>query len=140
MTYERTFVMIKPEGLERFNVGEIITRFEKKGFELIGLKLTKCSEDQAKTLYKIHEGKDFYQRLIKHICEKPVIAMILGGEDAISTVRKMIGPTDPNEGYPGEIRFDFSQKMPANAIHASDSVENVDFESKIFFSKQEFIK
>jgi nucleoside-diphosphate kinase len=140
MPIEKTFVLIKPEGIQRGLLGEIIKRLERKGIKLIGLKMVRCSAQLAERLYAVHRGKDFYKRLINHLTSGPVITMVLEGEGVIEVARKLVGPTDPKDGKPGEIRFDYSQQMPSNLIHAADNKESAEFEISLFFSQKELIE
>jgi nucleoside-diphosphate kinase len=140
MSIEKTFVLIKPEGIQRCLIGEILKRFERKGVKLIGLKMVRCSLKLAEKLYAVHRGKDFYKRLVNHLISDPVIVMVLEGEEVIRTTRKLVGPTDPIDGKSGEIRFDYSQQMPSNLIHAADSKESAEFEISLFFSPEELIE
>jgi nucleoside-diphosphate kinase len=140
MPIEKTLVLIKPEAIQRCLVGEIIRRFEQRGIKLIGLKMIKCSRELAEKLYSMHRGKEFYERLVSGIASGPSVAMVLEGEEVISLTRRLIGPTNPKEGRPGEIRFDYSQQMPRNLIHAADSKESAEFETSLFFSPKELIE
>jgi len=140
MPIERTFVMIKPEGIQRCHVGEILERIERKGMKLIAIKMLKCPLELTEKLYEVHKGKEFYQRLIDLLILGPVIAMVVEGEEAIAATRKLIGSTDPKEGRPGEIRFDYCQEMPANIIHAADSRQRAEFEINLFFTERELVE
>jgi nucleoside-diphosphate kinase len=137
---ERSFVMIKPDGVQRELVGEIIGRFEKKGVKIVGLKLMVLTKERAENHYECHKGKIFFNDLIKFITSGPVTAMVFEGENVIEIVRKMVGATDPANANPGTIRGDFVLDMGQNVIHASDSLENAKREINIFFSKEELIE
>lgn len=136
---ERTFVMIKPDAVSRGLIGEIISRFERKGFRIIALKMFKFTREEAEEFYAEHRGKSFFNKLIDFITSGPVVAMILEGENAIETVRMMIGPTDGRKAPPGTIRGDFALDITANVIHASDSKEKVEREIRIVFKKHEIV-
>ena len=136
---ERSFVMIKPDGVQRELVGEIIGRFEKKGVKVIGLKLMVINEELAKEHYAVHKGKSFFDELIKFIISGPVVAMVMEGEGVIDIIRKMVGATKPGDAAPGTIRGDFVLDAGQNVIHASDSKENAEREINLFFEKNEII-
>jgi len=134
---ERTFVMLKPSCVEKGFIGEVISRFERKGLRVIQLKVVKMSREKAEELYKVHYGKPFYEDLINVIAGKTVVAMILEGRKAITVVRRLIGATDPAEAQPGTIRGDLAINLTDNLIHASDSPESYQREYKIFFEDEE---
>jgi nucleoside-diphosphate kinase len=139
MGLERTFVMIKPDAVERGLVGEIISRFEKKGFTIKGLKMLKMDRKMAEELYSPHKNKPFFQNLVEFAISGPVVTMILEGDSAVDVVRLMIGSTDARKAQPGSIRGDYGLDIQANIIHASDSRESFEREHKIFFSEEEII-
>jgi nucleoside-diphosphate kinase len=130
---ESTLVLIKPDGVERKLIGEIISRFEKKGFKIIDMKMMTMSKMLAEAHYAEHVGKPYYDRLISYITSGPIIAMVLEGENAVQNVRNMVGKTDPLEAVPGSIRGDFALNTTVNVIHASDSIETAEKEIKRFF-------
>jgi len=132
---ERTFVMLKPSCVQRGLIGEVISRFERKGLKILQLRVEKMSKEKAAELYKIHYGKPFYDNLINTIAGKTVVLMVLEGRKAISVVRKMIGATDPVEAEAGTIRGDLAIDLTDNLIHASDSQESYQREYKIFFEE-----
>lgn len=134
---ERTFVMIKPDGVQRGLVGEIISRFERRGLKLIALKLVHVSEALARRHYAVHEGKPFYEGLIRYITSGPVVAMVWEGPNAIQLVRDMVGATDPQKAAPGTIRGDYGLEIGRNLIHASDAPETAEFEIALWFGEQE---
>ncbi|MFP3064307.1 MAG: nucleoside-diphosphate kinase [Sulfolobus sp.] len=140
MTIQRTFVMIKPDGVKRRLVGEIISRFEKRGLNIIGLKMVQMDRSIAEKLYEEHKGKSFFEELINYVTSGPVVCMVVEGDEAVSVVRKMIGNTDPKEAPPGTIRGDYALSKAENVIHASDSEEKAKKEMSIFFSEDELIK
>ncbi len=136
---ERTFVAIKPDGVQRSLIGEIIARFEKKGFKIAALKLMQLDEATAKRHYAEHEGKPFFQNLVSFITSGPIVAMVIEGNNAVTVVRKMLGTTNPVEAAPGTIRGDYAQFTEKNIIHGSDSLESAEREIAIFFKKDEIL-
>lgn len=132
---EETFVMIKPDGVRKKLVGEIIKRFELKGLNLKALKLLKMSREIAEELYSIHRGRPFFDDLVNYVTSGEVVVMVLSGEDVISAVRKMMGATNPKDAEPGTIRGDFALDISENIIHGSDSKESVEREIPIFFKR-----
>ncbi|NHV60063.1 MAG: nucleoside-diphosphate kinase [Candidatus Verstraetearchaeota archaeon] len=136
---ERTFVMIKPDAVFRGLVGEVISRLERKGLKIVGMRMIKMSEEEASSLYSVHKGKPFYEDLIRFIRSAPVVVMAIEGESAISVVRRLIGPTDSKEAPPGTVRGDFSCSKSMNIIHASDSLDNAQRELSIFFKDSEVL-
>ncbi|RLF28269.1 MAG: nucleoside-diphosphate kinase [Thermoplasmata archaeon] len=137
MDKERTFVMIKPDAVQRGLIGEIVTRFEKKGIKIVGMKMIKVSRELAEKHYGVHKGKPFFEPTVNYIVSSPVVAMVLEGVNVIETVRKMMGKTDPQEAGPGTIRGDYGQFIGRNIIHGSDSKETAEFEIKLWFNKEE---
>jgi nucleoside-diphosphate kinase len=137
MAVERTLIIIKPGAVARGLVGEVLSRLEKKGLKIVGLKMLKMSRGKAEELYSVHKGKHFYEELINYITSAPVVAGVVEGDDAIQVVRKVIGPTNPKEAPPGTIRGDFGISITQNVIHASDSKESAEREIKIFFEEEE---
>jgi len=117
---ERTFVMVKPDGVQRGLIGEIVSRFEERGLKLVAGKFIQLSEERAHDHYGEHEGKPFFDGLVEFITSGPVFAMVWEGADATRQVRKMVGETDPAESAPGTIRGDFGLDLGHNVIHASD--------------------
>ncbi|MGI6225768.1 MAG: nucleoside-diphosphate kinase [Peptococcales bacterium] len=136
---EQTFVMIKPDGIQRGLVGEIIKRFELKGLKVKALKLIKVSEKLAAKHYEEHFGKAFYPGLIKYITSGPVVAMVIEGKNAVKEVRKINGATNPLDALPGTIRGDFAQDIGRNVVHGSDSVTSAQREIAIYFSPEELV-
>ncbi len=134
---ERTFVILKPSCVNRGLIGEVIARFERKGLKLIQAKMKKVTEEEAKQLYSVHEGKPFFNDLIKVITSSRVMLMVWEGRDAVAVVRKLIGATDPVKAEPGTIRGDYGLDITDNLIHASDSKESYEREHSIFFTEQE---
>lgn len=136
---EREFIMIKPDGMQRGLAGEVISRIEKVGFKIIGLKLIQVSMKQAEEHYAIHKGKPFYDGLLQYITSGPVIAMVVEGKDAVKVTRKIVGATNPVDAEPGSIRGDYALEIGRNIIHAGDSPENAIIEYKIYFDEEEFL-
>ncbi len=136
---ERTLVLIKPDGVRRGLIGEIISRFEKKGLKIKALKMLWLTREKAEEFYSVHKGKPFFESLIKFMTSGPIIAMVLEGDKAISVVRLMIGPTDGREAPPGTIRGDYALSKQENVVHASDSPESAEREIRVIFSDEEII-
>ena len=137
MTTERTLVLVKPDGVQRGIAGEIISRLERTGLQIMGLKLMQISEDLASQHYGEHHGKPFYQGLVSFITSSPVIALVLEGPSAVSTTRKIMGATNPAASAPGTIRGDFGVDMGRNLIHGSANLEDAAREVSLFFSDSE---
>lgn len=137
MEKERTFVMIKPDAVQRGLAGEIINRFEKKGIKIVAMKLVSVSRELAEKHYGIHKGKSFFEPTVKYIISSPVIAMVLEGINAIDMVRDMMGKTDPQKAEMGTIRGDFGQFIGRNIVHGSDSEETAEFEINLWFKLEE---
>lgn len=135
----RCFAMLKPGVLNRRLVGEVISRLEKKGLKLVGLKMINISQDLAAMHYLEHKEKSFYDELVNYITSGPVVAMCWQGDDCISIVRKLVGSTRPSEAIPGTIRGDFCLHTQHNIIHASDSDESAEREINLFFKEDELI-
>lgn len=134
---ERTFLMVKPDGVQRNLIGEVVTRFEKKGYKLVGAKLMTVSKEMAETHYAEHKERPFFGELVDFITSGPVFAMVWEGENVIATARKMMGATNPAESQPGTIRGDFGVKLSMNVIHGSDAPESAVREIGIFFKEEE---
>jgi nucleoside-diphosphate kinase len=134
---ERTLVLIKPDGVERNLSGEIIKRLEMRGLKITALKLLLVKEELARKHYEIHQGKPFYEGLIRYITSGPVVAMVLEGPNAVKAVRQTMGATNPVEAAPGTIRHDFGVVTSRNLTHASDSPENAEIEIANWFAPNE---
>ena len=134
---EKTFVMIKPDGVTRGLSGEIIHRLERKGLKIVSTKMIQLDEKLAKEHYKEHQGKEFFNSLVEFITTSPSLAMVIEGEDAISVVRTLVGATNPKEAQPGTIRGDFGLKTQNNIVHASDSQDSAKREISLFFDRSE---
>ena len=137
MQTERTFSLLKPETVMRGLIGEIVSRFERKGLTLVAAKLKQVSNDEAERLYSVHKGKPFFGELVAHITSGPVFLMVWEGPNAVAVVRNLVGATNPTNAAPGTIRGDFALQMTPNAIHAADSPENAKREMSIFFSAEQ---
>ncbi len=136
---EYTFAMLKPGVLQRRLAGEIISRLEKKGLEIHAIKMMMVPRSMAEEHYKEHMGKPFFQGLVEYITSGPVIAFIVGGDDAVTVLRKLCGATKVEDALPGTIRGDFAEHTGKNIIHASDSVESAKREIGLFFNSNDFI-
>lgn len=135
----RTFAMVKPDGVQKGLVGEIISRFEKKGLKIVALKIMKITPELAEKHYSEHKGKPFFADLVNFITSGPVAPMVLEGENVISTVRAMMGATNPQDAAPGTIRGDFALTIDENIIHGSDSPESAMREIGLFFKEEEIV-
>ena len=136
---ERTLVLVKPDGVQRGLIGEVIGRLERRGLRLVAAKFIQVSRDLAETHYAIHKGKPFYEGLIKYITSAPIMAMVWEGPNGIIAVRQTMGATRPTEAAPGSIRHDFALEVGRNLTHASDSVENGEKEVALWFSAAELV-
>lgn len=137
---ERTYVMIKPDGVQRNLVGEITSRFEKKGLKIVGLKMLQINRELAERHYEEHKGKSFFKPLVEYIISSPVVAMALEGKDAVGTVREMMGATNPLTAALGTIRGDFGMDIGRNIVHSSDSLESAARELNLFFAPGEIVE
>ena len=140
MEQERTLVLIKPDGVQRGLIGAIITRFERKGLKLVGLKLLTLPKGKAEELYSPHLGKFFYDYLVHFMTSNPIVALAVEGNNAIELVRLINGATKPMESAPGSIRGDFSIDITHNVVHASDSPENAERELRILFDEGDILE
>jgi nucleoside-diphosphate kinase len=136
---ERTLVLVKPDGVQRGLIGEIISRLERRGLRLVAARFLSVDQDLAETHYAIHKGKPFYEGLIAYITSSPVMAMAWEGPNAISAVRQTMGATRPTEAAPGSVRHDFGLEVGRNLTHASDSVENGETEIKLWFEDSDLV-
>jgi nucleoside-diphosphate kinase len=137
---EKTFMMVKPDGVQRGLIGKIITRIEERGMKIIAMKFIRVSDKQAEEHYAEHVGKVFYEPLIKYIKSGPVVVMVIEGQDAVSQMRKLVGKTDPSIADPGTIRQDFAQSIRFNVVHAADKPEAAVHEWSIYFSASELVE
>lgn len=136
MAIERTYNMIKPDGVANKHIGEIISRIERVGLTIEKMELCMVTPEQAAENYKEHEGKPFYEGLISYITSGPVVKMVVSGENAVATMRKLMGATNCAQAAPGTIRGDFGLTVDQNVIHGSDSVESAEREIAVFFGAQ----
>jgi len=136
---ERTLVLVKPDGVQRGLIGEVVNRLERRGLKLVAAKFISVSRQLAETHYSIHKGKPFYDSLIHYILSAPVMAMVWEGPSAIEAVRQTMGATRPTVAAPGSIRHDFGLEIGRNLTHASDSIENGLKEISLWFSPEEII-
>jgi len=136
---EKTFVLVKPDGVQRGLIGEVIARLERRGLRLVGAKFIQVSQELAETHYAIHKGKSFYEGLIRYITSAPVMAMVWEGPNAVAAVRQTMGATRPTEAAPGSVRHDFGLEVGRNLTHASDSVENGEAETALWFEPSELV-
>lgn len=137
MAIQKTFLMVKPDGVKRQLVGDIVDRFERKGFVLKGAKLMQISPELAKKHYAEHADKPFFGELVEFITSGPVFAMVWEGENVISVARLMMGATNPEQSAPGTIRGDYSTTVSHNVIHGSDSLASAEREIGLFFDESE---
>jgi nucleoside-diphosphate kinase len=136
---ERTFIAIKPDGVQRGIVGEIIRRFESKGFTLVGLKLMQASRELAEQHYAVHKERPFFAGLVDFITSGPLVAMVWEGEGVIASARKLIGATNPLNAEPGTIRGDYGVSVGRNLIHGSDAPETAQQEIQLWFTNEELV-
>jgi len=137
---ERTFVMLKPDAVQRGSVGEIISRIERKGLKIIALKMIRIDRRLAERQYEVHRGKHFFEELVEFVASSPVIVMVVEGEETIKVIRGMMGATNPFEAAPGTIRGDFGCDLTKNLIHGSDSPETAQREIALFFKEEELLE
>ncbi len=136
---ERTFVAIKPDGVQRGVMGKVISRFEEKGFKLVAMKFMKVSNDLAEKPYGEHKGKPFLSGLVSFITSGPVLVMVWEGNGIIDTIRKMMGKTNPKDAEVGTIRGDLAIDIGRNIVHGSDGLESAKREISIFFKEEELV-
>jgi len=136
---ERTLVLVKPDGVQRGLIGEIISRFERTGLKLVALKMLRMDRKMAGQHYAIHQGKPFFEGLVSFITSSPLIAAVFEGKSAVEVVRKTMGTTDPVKAAPGTIRGDLALDIGRNVVHGSDSLENAQKEINLFFSAKEIV-
>jgi len=134
---ERTLSIVKPDGVKKNLIGEVIKRFEQKGLRIAALKMLKMSVDDAKGFYIVHKERPFYDSLTGFMSEGPIVVVVVEGENAISTVREIMGATNPKDAAPGTIRADFASDIEHNIVHGSDSKESASYEIPYFFSSLE---
>ena len=135
MAFEKTYSMIKPDGVENGHIGEIVNRIERVGLKIERMELARVSMQEAEANYAEHKGKPFYDGLIEYITSGPVVKMVVSGEGAVAIMRKLMGATNCADAAPGTIRGDFGLTVDQNVIHGSDSVESAQREIKVFFGE-----
>lgn len=136
---ERTLIIIKPDAVQRGLIGEIVSRFERRGLRIVGMRLMQIERDLAARHYAVHEGKPFYPALLNYITSAPVVVMALEGKNAVLAARNTIGATNPTEAGAGSIRGDLGLEVGRNLVHGSDSVENGEKEVALFFESGELL-
>ena len=136
---ERTLVLVKPDGVQRGLMGEVVARLERRGLRMVAAKFLSVSQELAETHYAIHKGKGFYDSLISYITSAPVLAMVWEGPNAVNAVRQTMGSTRPTEAAPGTVRHDFALEIGRNLTHASDTVENSVKEIALWFKPEELV-
>ncbi|HUW64434.1 MAG TPA: nucleoside-diphosphate kinase [Spirochaetia bacterium] len=136
---ERTFVMVKPDGVQRQLVGPVLSRFEQRGLKIVGLKMMRISRELAERHYGEHRGKPFFTPLVDYITSGPVVAFVLEGKGAVFAAREMMGATDPLKALPGTIRGSFGLDIGRNVVHGSDSSESATREIGLFFNPEELV-
>ncbi len=136
---ERTLVLVKPDGVQRGLIGEVISRLERRGLRLVAAKFMPVSQELAETHYAIHKGKPFYEGLVRYITSAPVMAMVWEGPNAVAAVRQTMGATRPTEAAPGTLRHDFALEVGHNLTHASDLPENGEIEIALWFRPDELV-
>ena len=136
---ERTLVLVKPDGVQRALIGEVISRLERRGLRMAAAKFMAVSKELAETHYGIHKGKPFYDGLISYITSAPVMAMVWEGPQAVAAVRQTMGATKPVEAAPGTLRHDFALEVGRNLTHASDTVENGAKEVALWFKQEDLV-
>ena len=134
---ERTFVMVKPDGVQRGLIGVVVSRFERRGLKVTGMKMMWIPRELAERHYEEHRDKPFFEPLLSYITSGPVVCMVLEGENAVSVIRTMMGKTNPQDAMPGTIRADFAQTTGRNLVHGSDSPESARREINLFFNDYE---
>ena len=134
---ERTFIMVKPDGVQRGLIGEVISRFEAKGFTLVGLKLVQVSKELAEEHYDVHKERPFFSSLVEFICSSPVVVMVWQGQGVVASARTIIGATNPLTAVPGTIRGDYGMSIGRNLIHGSDAIKTAQKEISLWFDDKE---
>lgn len=134
---ERTLSIVKPDGVKKNLIGEVIRRFEHKGLKIAAMRMLKLSKDEAKGFYIVHKDRPFYESLTSFMSEGPIVVMVVEGENAINKIRELMGATNPEDAVPGTIRADFASDIEHNIVHGSDSKESASYEIPYFFSSLE---
>lgn len=136
----RTLVLLKPDGVQRGLIGEIVLRFEKKGLKIVAMKMLRMTKEKAEDFYSVHKGKPFYNGLVDYITSGPIVGLCLNGsDDIITVVRTMMGKTNPAEAEKGTIRAEYGIDIGKNTVHGSDSIENAEKELSIVFDEMDFL-
>jgi nucleoside-diphosphate kinase len=135
----RTLILLKPDGVQRGLIGDIVSRFEKKGLKIVAMKMMRMTKEKAEDFYSMHKGKPFYNGLVEYITSGPIVAIGLEGNNAIPAVRTMMGKTNPAEAEKGTIRADYGIDIGKNTVHGSDSIENAEKELSIVFDEKDFV-
>ncbi|MCB0029848.1 MAG: nucleoside-diphosphate kinase, partial [Anaerolineales bacterium] len=136
---EKTLILVKPDGVQRGLAGEIISRFERRGLKMVGMKFMLMSRELAETHYGVHRERPFFESLVSYIISGPIVAMVWEGKDAIAAARSTMGATNPVAAAPGTIRGDFGMEIGRNLVHGSDSPENGEKEVALFFKAEELV-
>jgi len=139
MVVERTLSIVKPDGVEKHLIGEVISRFEKHGLKLAALKMIRLSKEEAKGFYIVHKERPFFESLTNFMSDGPIVVMVVTGENAISKVRELMGATNPKDAAAGTIRAAFASDIEHNIVHGSDSPESAAYEIPFFFSSVEML-
>lgn len=139
MAQERTLSIIKPDAVGKNHIGDIISRFEKAGLRVVGIKMKHLTQKDAEGFYAVHKERPFFKDLVSFMITGPVLIMVLEGKDALAKNRDLMGATDPKKAAPGTIRADFASSIDENAVHGSDSLENAQIEIAYFFKPEEVI-
>jgi nucleoside-diphosphate kinase len=134
MALERTFSIVKPDGVQKNLIGQVYSRFEKAGLTIIAARMVHLTQAQAEGFYAVHRERGFFKDLVKYMTSGPVIAQVLEGENAVAKHRELMGATDPKKAAPGTIRADFASSIEENVVHGSDSAENAAIEIAYFFA------
>ena len=137
MALERTFSIVKPDGVARNLIGQVYTRFEKAGLKVVAAKLVQLSKAEAEGFYAVHKARPFFNDLVKYMTSGPVVLQVLEGENAVAKNREIMGATDPKKAAPGTIRADFAESIEANTVHGSDAPETAATEISYFFRSTE---
>ncbi|BAN90960.1 nucleoside-diphosphate kinase [Aeropyrum camini] len=140
MAVERTLLVVKPDGVVRRLIGEVVSRVERKGLKIVAMKMMRLTREKAEEFYSVHRDKPFFGELVEFITSGPVVAMVVEGDEAVNVVRLMIGATDGRKAAPGTIRGDFSLDIMKNIVHASDSPESFQREFKVLFSESDVVE
>jgi nucleoside-diphosphate kinase len=134
MALERTFSIVKPDGVQKNLIGQVYSRFEKAGLQIIAARMLHLTQTQAEGFYAVHRERGFFKDLVKYMTSGPVVAQVLEGENAVAKHRELMGATDPKKAAPGTIRADFASSIEENVVHGSDSAENAAVEIAFFFA------